>query len=351
MLKKKGQALVPAVAVLFLLAAAACGPKQPALVAPSDVPKGPIPLFSALTPESDLAVHLKPETLFDVPLVQLGLDILKGEVAENAGLSLEDMKAQFGFDPIYDITEAFVTNRGEAFKDDIVILVRYGQEADLVAAVARVYAAIKHLPDPSSMRHGEIKGRKAVIMEEGGYAAVQVDPMTVAILKATEAEAKAWLEQMSRKNDNRTAIAKHLARLAGNEAFAEREPCIALYMDFTHTDYVSELEGTIDSEGMTIGAVQAAVARDVLVVAEAVYGNEEAAKKFAAELGKLFDSPPGALAFLREMFTQLKQGLKVETVESVVAVELTVPEQVLDTVYVILKMLLDVGQGMGAGVE
>jgi hypothetical protein len=335
-----------AIVVALFFFAAACGSKRGGLEAPMGAPRGPVPLWSAVTPKSSLVIHVRLETLYDVPLFRMGIDLLQAELSEKKGVPFDDLVKEIGFDPLYDIKEVFITDLGGGLKEDYVILVRYKQEGDLLEPFARLASVFMKAANASSFRGTELRGRKAMLSDPGGFVAIQVDPSTIAVLRATSDMAQQWLVQMSKPNDNRKAIAERMALMAKDERLGGRPPCVTLYVDFVSRESFSALSGKINMVDMKKLLAQMAVERDIFLVGEVDYKDEESARKLADEIGGLFENPPPTIAFFSDLLRQIQERLVVQREGTLVKVKATIPEGVLDTVYVMLKMLLDMGKSM-----
>lgn len=333
---------------LFLLFLSSCGPPRGPLEAPKGMPKGPIPLWSAVTRDSTIVIHGNPGPFFDIPLARMGIGLLQKEFEESSIMTYADMVQEFGFDPIYDLNEFFVTNLEGGLDESFVLLLRYKQETDLIEPIIKVFSGMMKEMKSTELRRLEIEGRKAVLFEfeEDRVVGIQVDPFTVALLHGSQEDAVNWLGQMSTPNENRKRIAGRLERLAAHKGLRGRKPSLGLFIDFLAVDSFMDIGNTISVNDMKKVAAQIAVERAIFIVAEVDYKDEASARHAEEELGRLFTDPPPSIAFFNEMLRQIRDSLKVERKDTLLKGEVTIPESVLDTVYMTLKMLLDLGKGM-----
>jgi hypothetical protein len=344
--------------ILTVLGAAApvagCGPRGPGLKAPTGMPTEPVPIWSAVTPESSVVIHAVPEPFLDVPLARLGLDLLMQSFTDISYLAYEDMVRELGFDPLFDLRELFVTNLASHLDENFVILLRYDEERDYVEPTVKLFSGMLKEKKAESIRRLEIKGRKAAEFNGGEYTVVQVDPVTVAVLRAPAEDAEGWIEQMSEPNDNRKRISGLLGRLAKNPALAGRKPALTLFWEHAAVaSLFSSKKGVSEALDMTRMALQLAVDGDIFLAGQADYADEAAARKQAEEMKTMCTKPKGALAFFAEMMRDMCESLKIEQKGTRVSGSLTLPESLLETVYVTLKLMLDVGKsggGEGSGI-
>jgi len=344
-------------ALLVILAAscvlapvAGCGPKGPGLKAPTGMPTEPVPLWSAVTPESSVVIHATPKPFLDVPLARLGLDLLMQSFTDISYLGYEDMVKELGFDPLFDLRELFVTNLASHLDENFVILLRYDEERDYVEPTVKLFSGMLKKTKAESVRRLEIKGRKAAEFNGGEYTVVQVDPFTAAVLRASAEDADAWIAQMSEPNDNRKRISGVLTRLAKDGGLGGREPALTLFWEHAAVaSLFSSKKSVSKALDMTRMALQVAVDRDVFLVGQADYADEATAKKQAQEMETLCTKPKGALAFFADMMGQMCASLKVEQKGAQVSGSLMLPESLLETIYVTLKLMLDIGKSGGEG--
>jgi hypothetical protein len=339
------------VAAWLLAPVEGCGPRGPGLKAPTGMPTEPVPLWSAVTPESSVVIHAAPQPFLDVPLARLGLDLLMQSFTDISNLGYEDMVGELGFDPLFDLRELFVTNLASHLDENFVILLRYDEERDYVEPTIKLFSGMLKARKAESIRRLEIKGRKAAEFNGGEYTVVQVDPVTVAVLRAPAEDTEAWIDQMSEPNDNRKRIAGLLGRLAKNQALGGREPALTLFWEHAAVaSLFSSKKSVSEALDMTRMALQVAVDGDVFIAGQADYADEAAAGKQADEMKTMCSKPKGALAFFAEMMRDMCASLKIEQKGARVSGSLTLPESLLETVYVTLKLMLDIDKtGIGAG--
>ena len=345
MRRSLGLALAAALALTL-----SCGPKKPAVEAPEGIPAGPVPMWSAVGPKSTLAVHVRPQPFFEIPLVGIGLDLLFRNVEEKSALAYDDIVKEFGFDPIYDLSEALVTNTDLPLTRHLVFLLRYEKELELVEPVVKLFSGILKGQQATSLERTEILGRKAALVGEGTDAlvAVQVDPATVAIIKGTPAEAEAWLKQMSKPNDNRKRILEIVERLSKDSHLGGHEHDVAVYTDYGAMASLWDIDDKMRAQKLVWASFLAAVETDVFIAGDAEYADEAAADKQLAELRGMCDSPSGPLAFFRDMMKEMCASLDVKRKGKHLEGGMTVPAALLDTIYVTLKLMIDIGEKGGA---
>jgi hypothetical protein len=330
-----------------------CGPKKPAVEAPEGIPAGPVPMWSAVGPKSTLAVHVKPQPFFEIPLVGIGLDLLLRNVEEKSALAYDDIVKAFGFDPIYDMSEALVTNTDLPLTRHLVFLLRYEKDLELVEPVVKLFSGILKGQQATALQRTEILGRKAALVGDGTDAlvAVQVDPATVAIIKGTEAEATAWLKQMSKPNDNRKRILAIVERLSKDSHLGGREHALAVYTDYGAMASLWDIDDKMRAQKLLWASLLAAVETDVFIAGDAEYADEAAADKQLAELRGMCDSPSGPMAFFRDMMKEMCASLDVKRKGKHLEGGMTVPAALLDTIYVTLKLMIDIGEKGGGGMS
>jgi len=342
-----------ALTTVLLAAACACGPKKTGLEAADTFSARPVPVWSAVTPQSTSVLHVKPAPLFELPLVRLLIDILKNDVQASAGVGYDELAGLLGFDPIYDASELFMTDIGGGTDETFALLLRYKKEVKLGAALMKLYALVRPtVKELATVAETKVAGRPALKAEGTPFVVVQVDPFTLALLNNGEAGAAAWLAQMSKPNDNRSKLAGALQKKAGDPFLAGRSPAVSLLVDYAALKALSGMGEKMARYMKMMGSVRRVtlllgVEKDIIVAAEADYEDEAGAAKARNDLEALLSGDVASFPIVGEIVKAVKEKMELGHTGTLLGFKTVITEGVIDTVYVMLKLLLDVNKTNG----
>jgi|GEM_PF-2954008 len=323
----------------FLLSS--CGGAKRELVSPKKTPQKPIPLWSAVTENSTLGCEVKLTDLQKISLFELIGQMLKKEVFSKSEVSYDEIVKEVGFDLFSEISDIFITDMIIDNQKRYVVLGRFKKETDLLEIIAKFMLMAIGRHDMEKLKKHEIFGRKAITALDESASMVQVDSLTVALIEGGERNAKYWLDQTFKMNQKRNYIINILSELSKDEILGGRQASISAYADLGYKKFYLPIKDEFDWGYMKEVSLILSTEKDVFAVMETEYRDEQSAQKFEEEIRGFFNNPPPILSIFSEQLSKVKKNLKVKVNGKKVRTGTVIPEDVLETLYVTLKMFSD----------
>lgn len=328
-----------------------CGGRHREVTSAGEAANVPIPLWNGVTGQPDYVIHIRTGSLLDVSLFTTAASHLRREMEEKFRTDYDDVVRALGFDPLYDLTDLFGCGGRLDQSVNSIVLVRYSKKIDFKKLLKGLKQLRRVGEDEELIKLG---GRDA--FEITGGVAIEYDPYTIAIVKATPADAEHWIKLTARRSSSAKEVKGEIEVVSSDEFFGSTPYATCLYMKgggglSKSSDIEVPFGQMIDRFGVEKIVLCLTVSGSLFVMGRATFGSESKADSVGRYLRQLLSSPPGALAFLKDIIGRISSSTTVTVEGKILTVRMEITADVLDALYVILKMYFDTQDDKGSQIK